>query len=165
MAPVSVVGARSLFPFLILINKKVASAWFYKLRWLRGPQPTERKGLRIVSRVHGLVGVAACMAILVTLPLRAAEADRAAAGLDLAQKHCARCHAVGMEGESPHKEAPQFRSFAEKWPLENLEEALAEGIVTGHPDMPEVVLEPPEIDALIEHLRTLAPAGSQRKGN
>jgi cytochrome c len=89
--------------------------------------------------------------------LRAAEKDRAAAGLDLAQKYCARCHAVTETGQSPHKQAPPFRTFASKWPLENLEEALAEGIVTGHPDMPAFVFEPDEIDALIEYLYKLAP--------
>ena len=92
---------------------------------------------------------------MVWLPARAAENDRAAAGLELARQHCAECHAVADEPESPHKDAPPFRIFAAKWPLENLEEALAEGIVTGHPDMPVVVLDPHEIDALIEHLHTL----------
>lgn len=115
--------------------------------------------------VQRLAAITVCMAAMAAAPLRASENDRAEAGLDLAQKYCARCHAVGMEGESPHKDAPVFRSFAEKWPLENLEEALAEGIVTGHPDMPAFVLEPPEIDALLEHLHTLALEGTQQKGN
>jgi cytochrome c len=94
---------------------------------------------------------------------QAAEKDVAAAGLDLAKKYCARCHAVTETGESPHNQAPPFRTFASKWPLENLEEALAEGIVTGHPDMPAFVFEPDEIDALIEYLYTLAP--EQREKN
>ena len=89
-------------------------------------------------------------------PTMAAEQDRAPAGLDLAQKYCARCHAVAESGDSPHKDAPPFRLFASKWPLENLEEALAEGIVTGHPDMPAFVFEPDEIDALIEHLHAIS---------
>ena len=63
---------------------------------------------------------------------------------------------MGKEGDSPHKDAPPFRKFARMWPLENLEESLAEGIVTGHPDMPAFVFEPDEIDALIEHLHDLA---------
>ena len=89
-------------------------------------------------------------------PVTAAEQDRAPAGLDLAQKLCAECHSVTESGDSPHKEAPPFRTFATKWPLENLEEALAEGIVTGHPDMPAFVFEPDEIDAFIEYLHSLA---------
>jgi mono/diheme cytochrome c family protein len=41
------------------------------------------------------------------------------------------------------------------WPLESLDEALAEGITVGHPDMPEFVLEPDEIAALIAYLESL----------
>lgn len=118
-----------------------------------------------MQRAQFVIAVAACIFMAAAAPIEAAENDRAAVGFDLAQKHCSRCHAVGMEGESPHKDAPAFRSFAEKWPLENLEEALAEGIVTGHPDMPAFVFEPPEIDALIEHLHTMALEDSERKGN
>ncbi len=99
--------------------------------------------------------VLAGSALGATPSVRAAEHDRAADGLKLARQHCERCHAVADEPQSPHEDAPAFRSFASKWPLENLEEALAEGIVTGHPDMPAFVFEPREIDALIEHLHAL----------
>ena len=96
-------------------------------------------------------------------PIAAAERERSEAGRALAERHCARCHAVGESGESPHKDAPAFRKFATMWPLENLEEALAEGIVTGHPDMPAFVFEPDEIDALMEHLHDLAFKERERK--
>ncbi|GAB4225466.1 MAG: hypothetical protein Kow0032_01350 [Methyloligellaceae bacterium] len=97
--------------------------------------------------------------------LQAAEEDKdpAALGRALAERHCARCHAVADEPASPHKDAPPFRTFSSRWPLENLEEALAEGIVTGHPDMPAFVFEPEEIDALIEYLQTLALEAPQRQ--
>jgi len=87
--------------------------------------------------------------------LKAAERDIAEKGHALAEQYCAKCHAVADEATSPHKDAPPFRTFASKWPLENLEEALAEGIVTGHPDMPAFVFEPEDIDALIEYLHSL----------
>lgn len=93
-----------------------------------------------------------------TAPARAASPE-AMEGLAIARKHCARCHAVGVTGASPHAEAPPFREFAAKWPLENLEEALADGIVTGHQDMPAFVFEPPEIAALIAHLEEVGKAG------
>jgi cytochrome c len=83
------------------------------------------------------------------------ESDRIEAGRDIADQLCARCHAIGAEGESPHDEAPPFRTFAEKWPVDHLGEALAEGITVGHPDMPEFVLEPDEIDAFISYLESL----------
>jgi cytochrome c len=81
--------------------------------------------------------------------------DQIEAGRDIADRLCARCHAIGAEGESPHDEAPPFRTFADKWPVDHLGEALAEGITVGHPDMPEFVLEPDEIDAFIAYLESL----------
>jgi cytochrome c len=43
----------------------------------------------------------------------------------------------------------------ERYPVENLEEPLAEGIVTGHPSMPEFRFEPDQIHDFIEFLKTL----------
>lgn len=78
--------------------------------------------------------------------------DEVSEGRAMAERLCARCHAIGTEGESPLKEAPAFRTFAQKWPIESLAEAFAEGIVTGHPDMPEFVFEPKQIDAMLSYL-------------
>lgn len=78
------------------------------------------------------------------------EAGRAAA-----ERNCARCHATGNAGDSALAQAPPFRTFAKKWPLENLEEALAEGIVVGHKAMPEFELSTTEISDLIAYLETL----------
>jgi len=94
-------------------------------------------------------------------PGLAAENELSIKGEALAQQQCSQCHATGATGESPHKEAPPFRTFASKWPLENLEESLAEGIVTGHADMPAITLEPDEITVLIEHLHTISPPDPQ----
>ena len=68
--------------------------------------------------------------------------DDAAAGRQIAERFCARCHAIGLEGKSPHESAPPFRQIAAKGNVESLEEALAEGIVVGHPDMPQFQLRP-----------------------
>jgi cytochrome c len=100
---------------------------------------------------------AALILLLALAPAAWAEdnSDRVEAGRDIAEQLCARCHAIGAEGESPHDEAPPFRTFAEKWPVDHLGEALAEGITVGHADMPEFVLEPEEIDAFIAYLESL----------
>ena len=79
-----------------------------------------------------------------------------AKGRAIAEEKCARCHAVGMTDSSPHLEAPPFREVIKRYPSENLAEALAEGIVSGHPDMPVFVLEPREIDAFLAYLDSLA---------
>ena len=84
-----------------------------------------------------------------------AAAGDIAAGSAFAQEYCARCHAVGPTGESPLADAPHFRDFQKKWPLESLEEALGEGIVVGHPDMPQFELEPEQINDLLAYLASL----------
>jgi len=76
-------------------------------------------------------------------------------GKKMAQEKCASCHSIEVKGESPNEAAPPFRTFASKWPLQSLEEALAEGIVTGHEEMPEVIFTPPEIVAFLEFLGSL----------
>ena len=72
----------------------------------------------------------------------------------LVKENCSRCHAVGKEGDSPHKEAPPFR-LSSRYPIEDLAESLAEGIVSGHPDMPVFVFSPHDIEAIIEYLQSI----------
>ena len=56
---------------------------------------------------------------------------------------------------SPLKIAPPFRTLHLRYPIETLEESLAEGIVTGHPTMPQFRLEPDQINDVISYLKTL----------
>jgi len=42
-----------------------------------------------------------------------------------------------------------------RYPVENLAEALAEGIVTGHQNMPEFGLDPGQITDFIDFLKSL----------
>lgn len=91
----------------------------------------------------------------------AAEESLVDKGLVLAVESCARCHAIADERESPHADAPPFRTLSENYPVEALAEALAEGIVSGHPDMPELVFEPDQVDALIAYLESVQPGQDQ----
>ena len=43
----------------------------------------------------------------------------------------------------------------ERYPVESLQEALGEGIVTGHPDMPEFRFDAREVGDFIAFLKTL----------
>lgn len=79
-------------------------------------------------------------------------------GRAIAEARCASCHAVGQGGASPLPPAPPLRDLHRRYPVEHLAEALAEGMAVGHPAMPEVVLEPAEIDAFIAYLLSLEPA-------
>tara|TARA_R110000868_G_scaffold177057_4_gene415300 strand:+ start:179 stop:508 length:330 start_codon:yes stop_codon:yes gene_type:complete len=77
-------------------------------------------------------------------------------GQRLAEKYCLQCHAASGAELSPNPNAPALASFKKKWPLIYLEEALAEGIVTGHDnDMPMFTFSGDEIDDLISYLNSL----------
>jgi mono/diheme cytochrome c family protein len=69
--------------------------------------------------------------------------------------NCARCHAVDKVSPSPLKIAPPFRDLHKKYPVDTLQEALAEGISTGHPTMPEFRLEPDQVNDVISYLKSL----------
>jgi mono/diheme cytochrome c family protein len=76
-------------------------------------------------------------------------------GLTFVRTHCSQCHAVGRTGDSPLRIAPPFRGLHKNYPVESLEEALAEGISTGHPSMPEFRLDPGQINDVISYLKSL----------
>jgi cytochrome c len=80
---------------------------------------------------------------------------RAERGRDVAIENCSGCHAIGRTDASPRSEAPPFRALHERYPVEHLAEALVEGIVTGHADMPEFRFSPEDAEDLIAYLRTL----------
>lgn len=97
--------------------------------------------------------IAAALSIL--LPAAAQADGNVEAGRAFAMENCSRCHAVGATGESPREGAPRFRNFQTMWPLESLEEALGEGIVVGHPDMPQFELDGQQIEDLLAYLASL----------
>jgi mono/diheme cytochrome c family protein len=76
-------------------------------------------------------------------------------GRTFAQANCASCHAIDKVSASPLKIAPEFRTLHLRYPVENLQEAFAEGISTGHPNMPAFQLDPGQISDLISYLKTL----------
>jgi len=76
-------------------------------------------------------------------------------GLNFARVNCSRCHAIDRFSASPLTIAPPFRDLHLRYPVESLAEAFAEGIVTGHPSMPEFRLPPDQISDLIAFLKTL----------
>lgn len=99
----------------------------------------------------------ALLAMSLASPATAQQETLVAEGRAFAEKTCGRCHALGNSGESPHPKAPPFRLVVERYPSENLAEALAEGIIVGHRDMPVFVLLPGEIEAFLAYLDSLGP--------
>ena len=76
-------------------------------------------------------------------------------GFVFVRTKCSRCHSIDMVSPSPLKPAPPFRTLHERYPIESLEESLAEGIITGHPSMPEFQLDPGQVADVIAYLQSL----------
>jgi cytochrome c len=91
--------------------------------------------------------------ILTTPSLAAAPAEQR--GKTFALTNCARCHSIDRVTQSPLKIAPPFRILHKRYPIETLAEALAEGITTGHPTMPEFQLDPDQIHDLLSYMKSL----------
>ncbi len=97
------------------------------------------------------------LAALLLAVTQARAQDLEIHGRTLVETNCSGCHAVGRDGASPHVDAPAFRTLHQRYPVESLAEALAEGISTGHPDMPEFVASPEQVDAIITYIGSLEP--------
>jgi mono/diheme cytochrome c family protein len=86
---------------------------------------------------------------------RAQQSPAAQRGLTFVRVHCAQCHAIDRSSESPLTIAPPFRKLHLKYPIESLERPLSEGIIAGHPTMPQFRLEADQVGDVIAYLKTL----------
>jgi len=110
--------------------------------------------------------VAGCLLILAYVvalalmrPAHAADVSPNA-GRQLATARCSRCHAVGRTGDSPNPRAPRFRDLGARFPFDGLREALVQGMIVGHPEMPIQHLTQAESGDLVAYLKSL----QQRRG-
>ena len=85
-----------------------------------------------------------------------AKGDKAR-GIKIAQRNCATCHALGRTGDSPNPKSPPFRTLAQRYPLNELEESMGEGIMVGHegPEMPIFEFRPDQIEDFIAYLGSI----------
>ncbi len=102
------------------------------------------------SMIRAAIGV-----ILLVAGSAPADASSVQQGRRLARTYCAKCHAIDKVSPSPLRIAPPFRTLHERYPVETLQEALAEGIVTGHPAMPEFSFNADQVGDFIAFLKTL----------
>jgi cytochrome c len=119
-----------------------------------------RSGMQTaVQQGIGLAVVAntAIFVALAPLPAKGQEVLSPAEqrGLVIVRTNCSRCHAVGKMGDSPLPIAPPFRALHKRYPVDDLQEPLAEGIVTGHPTMPEFRFDPGQVGDIIAYLKSL----------
>jgi cytochrome c len=102
-------------------------------------------------------------ALLLILTITGTLAGASSAGAQTAERrgqmlvtrHCASCHAVGVSGASKEPAAPPFREIGRRYDPEQLQEALAEGLLTGHPMMPEFRFPPRDGQAIIRYLKSI----------
>ena len=92
---------------------------------------------------------------LLVIASTVSRADDVVAGKKLVEANCSRCHAVGPTGDSPLANVPPFREVVKRYPPESLGEALVEGIVTGHNEMPEFVFTADQATEIIAYLDSL----------
>ncbi len=87
--------------------------------------------------------------------MMSATPEEIAAGRQIVMTRCASCHAVDRGSASRHPEAPALSRLSEEYPVTALEEAFAEGVIVGHPDMPEFNLSAAQIRALLGYLDSI----------
>jgi cytochrome c len=112
-----------------------------------------------MSQKHFLRGgwsiLALSLALLAGAPLAFAQSPAAQRGLTFVRAHCAQCHSIDKVSESPLAIAPPLRTLHLKYPVENLERPLTEGIIAGHPTMPQFRLDPDQARDVITYLKSL----------
>ena len=124
------------------------------IRILRLARHVRTEPLKKIHVAYWVAALAICNLIFVASAY--AQMDpRQQRGLTLATANCAHCHSVDKVTASPLTLAPPFRELHNRYPVESLEEALGEGIVTGHPNMPEFRLDPGQVGDLISYLKWL----------
>lgn len=73
----------------------------------------------------------------------------------MAENLCAPCHAVSLTDRSKHPEAIPLRQLSWGYPVQSLEESFSEGIMVGHPDMPEWKFKPQDVEALLAYIESI----------
>lgn len=114
--------------------------------------------LKPILLTAGLLSAALLGACTSTPAETAAEVSAAAPklrGQAIAEQYCSGCHAIGRTGASTHPDSLPFRKISMRYPVRDLEEALGEGILVGHPDMPPFQFEPQDIDDLLSYIESI----------
>jgi mono/diheme cytochrome c family protein len=102
--------------------------------------------------------VLAVVATLALFEMQSAFAQQEPAvqrGLTFVRVHCGQCHSIDQVSESPLAIAPPFRTLHLRYPIESLQRPLSEGIIAGHPTMPQFRLDPDQISDVIAFLKSI----------
>lgn len=107
-----------------------------------------------MAKIGERLALAAAVAML-AIAAHAQPRQDEARGEELTQRHCGRCHATGFSGKSAEPAAPPFRELHRRYDPDQLGEALAEGLLTGHPMMPEFRFSPEDVRAIVDYLKSI----------
>ena len=86
-------------------------------------------------------------------PAFAQHAGDPAAGADYAKKFCTKCHALNRGETSPEPTAPPFGDVANTKGMTAT--ALTVWLTTSHPTMPNIVIEPHDMDNVVAYILSL----------
>lgn len=100
-------------------------------------------------------GIVTVGVVTMSLAASAAHAQSLQRGELLVRRHCGGCHAVGKTGASTEPAAPPFRELYRRYEPDTLAEALAEGVLTGHPQMPEFRFKAGDVKAITAYLSSI----------
>ena len=111
--------------------------------------------LTMLTAIGGAIVLAACPPQPSEEVSGPSQGELIGQGQVMAEMMCSGCHAIGFDDEGAHPDTVPFREFSWRYPIETLAEPLAEGIIVGHPDMPEFQFEPKDIDALLAYIESV----------
>lgn len=86
-------------------------------------------------------------------PAVAVELGNAAAGLEYAQKVCSDCHAVERDTAALFSQVPSFQEVADTEGM--TPRALVVWLTTSHPNMPDIIIAPDDMDNVVAYIMSL----------
>jgi cytochrome c len=108
-----------------------------------------------LARPQWAAMVVGVLALCAGAPALAQQSPAEQRGLTFVRANCARCHSIDKVSESTLPIAPPFRTLHLKYPIESLQRPLSEGIIAGHPTMPQFRLDADQVTDVIAYLKTL----------
>jgi mono/diheme cytochrome c family protein len=102
-----------------------------------------------------LPSLAAALCLMVPSVAVAQMSPAEQRGQTVVRANCNRCHSVDKVSPSPLKIAPPFRDLHLRYPIEDLQESLVEGIRTGHDNMPEFRFDVGQATDIIAFIKSL----------
>ena len=100
------------------------------------------------------VWTAICLALLIGGTVQAAELGDIDAGLQFAAQHCAGCHDIGTQNPmTTVSGVPTFATVANNAGITRT--SLVVWMQTSHPEMPDLILEPQDLDNVVAYILSL----------